>query len=272
MPFEEFPALWGVINLTPDSFYAGSRATVAEALQRCEAMFRDGAAMVDVGAESTRPGAKAVPAGAQVRILTEFLEGFRRQFGSEKLLRLSIDTRELEVMRRVCDFGVGAINDVSGGSPEVFAYIATSGVQYVLVHTQGTPETMQDNPRYDDVCAEVFFYLQQKTAQLIAAGVRSEKIIWDTGIGFGKSVEHNLQLLARQHEFRKAGYRLLAGVSRKSFIGKLLNQPDPKDRLIGTLATQLYLALRGLEILRVHDVREMADALRILDAIKKYEL
>lgn len=272
MPFDGFPVLWGVINLTPDSFYAGSRATVAEALLRCEVMLADGAAMVDVGAESTRPGARPVPAEEQIHILTAFLHEFTRQFGAAQAKKISIDTRNLTVMQRVCDFGIGAINDVSGGSPEIFNFIAASGVEYVLMHTQGTPETMQDKPHYSDVISEVKAYLQARTENLVSLGMLSEKVIWDTGIGFGKTVEHNLQLLAHQHEFRKSGHRLLAGVSRKSFIGKLLNQPDPADRLVGTLAAQLYLALRGLEILRVHDVKEMADALRIISAIKKYEL
>jgi dihydropteroate synthase len=235
-------------------------------------MFADGASVIDVGAESTRPGASPVSAELQAELLVSFLKSYRGHFGEAFLRRISIDTRDLAVMQQVAEFGVGYINDVSGGSPEIYRFIATAGVDYVLMHTQGTPDIMQKAPTYTDVCAEVLSYLQQRTALLTAAGVSSEKIIWDTGIGFGKTVEHNLQLIAAHARFRGAGHRILAGVSRKSFIGRILGQDDPADRLVGTLATQIYLTLRGLEILRVHDVKEMADALRMIAAIQQHEL
>jgi dihydropteroate synthase len=266
------PVLWAIINLTPDSFYAGSRATVAEAIGRAEKMFADGAAVIDVGAESTRPGASPVSAEVQIEVLTGFLRSFRTRFGEAFLRRVSIDTRDLKVMQQVAEFGVGYINDVSGGSPEIYRFIATAGVDYVLMHTQGTPDIMQKAPTYTNVCAEVLSYLQQRTALLTAAGVSSEKIIWDTGIGFGKTVEHNLALVASMPHFQQFGHRVLAGVSRKSFIGRILGQDDPADRLVGTLAVQIYLTLRGLKILRVHDVKEMADALRMIAAIQEHEL
>ena len=266
------PVLWAVINLTPDSFYAGSRATVAEAIRRAEQMFADGAAVIDVGAESTRPGAAPVSAAVQAELLLNFLHAYRSHFGEAFMRRISVDTRDLSVMQQVAEWGVGYINDVSGGSPEIYRFIAESGLEYVLMHTQGTPQEMQKAPAYADVCAEVLAYLQQRTAQLREAGVGDAQIIWDTGIGFGKTVEHNLALIAAHSRLRESGYRLLAGVSRKSFIGRILGQDDPADRLVGTLATQIYLTLRGLEILRVHDVREMADALRMIAAIKQHEL
>jgi len=266
------PVLWAVINLTPDSFYAGSRATVGEAIARAEKMFADGASVIDVGAESTRPGANAVSAAVQAEVLLSFLREYRSHFGEALMRRISIDTRVLSVMQQVAEWGVGYINDVSGGSPEIYRFIAGSGLDYVLMHTQGNPQEMQKAPSYGDVCAEVLDYLQQRTALLKEAGTRAEKIIWDTGIGFGKTVEHNLALIAGHARFRESGYRVLAGVSRKSFIGRILGQDDPADRLVGTLTTQIYLTLRGLEILRVHDVREMADALRMIAAITQHEL
>ena len=266
------PVLWAVINLTPDSFYAGSRATVGEAIARAEKMFADGAAVIDVGAESARPGASPVSAAAQSEVLLSFLDKYRSHFGDTFMRRISVDTRELPVMQQVAEWGVGYINDVSGGSPEIYRFIAESGLEYVLMHTQGNPQEMQKAPTYNDVCAEVLAYLQLRTALLKESGVKAEKIIWDTGIGFGKTVEHNLALIAAHARFREFGYRVLAGVSRKSFIGRVLGQDDAADRLVGTLTTQIYLTLHGLEILRVHDVKEMADALRMIAAIKQHEL
>lgn len=266
------PTLWGVINLTPDSFYAGSRATVAEAIGRAETMLADGAAVIDVGAESTRPGATGVSAAVQAQVLLGFVRAYRSHFGEALMPRLSIDTRDLSVMQQVAPLGIGYINDVSGGSVEIYRFIASSGLDYVLMHAQGNPENMQRAPAYGDVVAEVLAYLRQRTALLAEAGVGVEKIIWDTGIGFGKTVGHNLALIAAQGQFRADGHRLLAGVSRKSFIGRILGQENPADRLVGTLATQIYLTLRGLEILRVHDVKEMAEALRMIAAIQEHEL
>lgn len=245
---------------------------MAEAIARTEKMFADGAAVIDVGAESTRPGASPVSAAVQAELLLGFLQGYRSHFGDAFMRRISIDTRELSMMQQVAEFGIGYINDVSGGSPGIYRFIAASGLDYVLMHTQGDPQNMQKSPVYTDVCSEVLAYLRERTALLISAGVSREKIIWDTGIGFGKTVEHNLALIAAQARFRESGHRILAGVSRKSFIGRILSQDDPADRLVGTLATQIYLTLRGLEILRVHDVKEMADALRMIAAIQEHEL
>lgn len=245
---------------------------MAEAIERAEKMFADGAAVIDVGAESTRPGASPVSAEVQAEVLVSFLNAYRSHLGDGFMRRISIDTRDLAVMQRVAESGIGYINDVSGGSPDIYRFIAASGLEYVLMHTQGDPQNMQTAPTYSDVCGEVLAYLQQRTASLAAAGVSPEKVIWDTGIGFGKTVEHNLALIAAHGKFRAHGHRTLAGVSRKSFIGRILGQADPADRLVGTLATQIYLTLRGLEILRVHDVKEMADALRMIAAIQEHEL
>ena len=268
----KIPELWGVINLTPDSFYAGSRAGADEAVRRAAKMFEDGAAVVDVGAESTRPGALDISTEAQLKVLIPFLQNCRRVLGEAVMAQISVDTRDINVMQQVAEAGVGFINDVSGGSEAVYALIAASGVGYVLMHTQGSPQNMQAAPQYADVVGEVESYLITKSSQLVAAGVKAERIIWDTGIGFGKTVEHNLRLIAAHRRLQGHGYRVLAGVSRKSFIGKILAQNDPADRLMGTLAAQSYLTLRGCDILRVHDVKEMADCLKILAAIREHEL
>ncbi len=268
----KIPDLWGVINLTPDSFFSGSRASVSEAVARAAAMLEEGAQVIDVGAESTRPGAETVSAETQIAALKPFLQSCISALGPEITGRISIDTRDLAVMQLCIDSGVGFINDVSGGNPEVFELVAATGVGYVLMHTKGVPANMQAAPTYQDVVAEVEGFLLERTEQLMAAGVRAGQIIWDTGIGFGKTVAHNLQLIAAHPRFRAHGHRILAGVSRKSFIGKILQQDRPEDRLIGTLAAQAYLTLRGCDILRVHDVKEMAESLKVISAITEHEL
>lgn len=267
----KLPDLWGVINLTSDSFYGGSRATVDEAVRRAAEMFEEGAEVVDAGAESTRPGALDVSAEQQLEFLTPFVAGIRAALGDAALQKISIDTRDIRVMRRMRDAGVGFINDVSGGNLEIYRLIAETGGSYVLMHTRGTPQDMQKAPVYADVVGEVEAFLLERSMALQAAGVPAERIIWDTGIGFGKTLEHNLKLIAAHPRFRTHGYRVLAGVSRKSFIGKILGLERPEDRLAGTLAVQAYLTLRGCDILRVHDVKEMTQVLKILGAISHHE-
>ncbi|MBS0618383.1 MAG: dihydropteroate synthase, partial [Spirochaetes bacterium] len=159
----KIPELWGVVNLTPDSFYGGSRADSVNALARAEQMLAHGAHAIDIGAESTRPGAIAVSAAEQIERLTAFTHDFSRAFGKDALRRISIDTRDIRVMRHMIDCGVGVINDVSGGSIEIYRLIADTGVDYVLMHTQGTPQTMQIAPHYADVVTEVRSYLEVQT-------------------------------------------------------------------------------------------------------------
>ncbi len=268
----QVPELWGVINLTPDSFYAGSRAESREALDRAAAMLSDGAARIDVGAESTRPGAETIAAADQLKVLLPFIEQFAAVYGQAELRRISIDTRDLTVMRACLDKGDVTINDVSGGDAAIYQLVADSKCDYVLMHTKGDPKTMQNSANYTDVVAEVLTYLQERTEALTRSGAKKSQIIWDTGIGFAKKPEHNLELIARHEAFCGQGTRLLAGVSRKSFIGHITGRQDPADRLIGTLAAQTYLTLRGLDILRVHDVKEMAETLGVISAIRKHEL
>ncbi|WP_041948577.1 dihydropteroate synthase [Turneriella parva] len=264
--------LWGVINLTPNSFFAGSRAEGLGALNRAAQMLADGAAKIDVGAESTRPGAETISATDQLNVLFPFIDQFAAVHGQNNLSRISVDTRDIAVMRACLDKGVTTINDVSGGDDAIYELVGKSGCDYVLMHTKGDPKTMQQAATYGNATAEVLAYLQEHTEKLAAAGAKRTQIIWDTGIGFGKLAEHNLELIARHEIFSAHGVRLLAGVSRKSFIGHFTGKSDPADRLIGTLAVQTYLTLRGLDILRVHDVKEMAETLKVISAIQHYEL
>lgn len=235
-------------------------------------MLADGAAKIDVGAESTRPGAETISATDQLNVLFPFIEQFAAVHGQNNLSRISVDTRDIAVMRACLDRGVTTINDVSGGDDAIYELVGTSGCDYVLMHTKGDPKTMQQAATYGNATAEVLAYLQERTEKLAAAGAKKTQIIWDTGIGFGKLAEHNLELIARHEIFAAHGVRLLAGVSRKSFIGHLTGKSNPADRLIGTLAVQTYLTLRGLDILRVHDVKEMAETLKVISAIQHYEL
>lgn len=268
----QVPELWAVINLTPDSFFAGSRVAGGEALDRAVAFLTDGAAKIDVGAESTRPGAETIAAADQLKVLLPFIDQFAAVYGQNQLSHISIDTRDLTVMRACLEKGAVTINDVSGGDAAIYQLVAESGCDYVLMHTKGDPKTMQNAAMYADVVSEVLAYLQEHTQKLITAGAKKSQIIWDTGIGFGKKPEHNLELIARHDTFAGQGTRLLAGVSRKSFIGQITGHNDPADRLVGTLAVQTYLTLRGLDILRVHDVIEMAETLSVISAIRKHEL
>jgi len=260
--------LWAVVNLTDDSFYADSRKNLGEAIQAAHAAWAAGASVVDIGAESTRPGAIGVSAEIQINRLSPFIESFEKSLR----VKISVDTRSIEVAEKVIPLGIGYINDVSGGSVEMARLIAKTGCGYVLTHSLSEPQTMQNNPTYTDVVAEVQGFLLKQTSLFLSAGARPDQIIWDAGIGFGKTLEHNLKLIATYPQLAKHGHRMLAGVSRKSFIAKLLNEAPPENRLFGSLGAQLYLALHGCDILRVHDVREMHEALAVAGAIKEYEL
>lgn len=261
-----------MLNLTDDSFYAASRADAQSAAVRALAMFEQGAAVVDVGAESTRPGAKPVSSDEQIRRLTAFIDALKTQGGFSLVQKISVDTRDIHVMCAMVSLGVKIINDVSGGNPETYNFVAQEGIDYVLMHTQGGPQTMQVNPQYKDVVAEVESYLCERSDQLLQMGALQHKIIWDVGIGFGKTVSHNLALLKASARFESHGFRVLWGVSRKSFIGKILGEDDAANRLYGTLALQTYLTLRGSSILRVHDVKAMADSVCMLDALKNNDI
>jgi len=230
-----------------------------------------------VGAESTRPGAFPVQTSIQIERLTRFIADAKKVFGDPVLSKISIDTRDVSVMRAVLDQGVTLINDVSGGTDEIFDLIAAYSGRYVLMHSQGEPQTMQDNPRYADVVGEVAEFLIARTRKMLERGLLRDRIIWDYGIGFGKNTEHNLALLTAQKRIddlaEQSGvgkYRTLFGVSRKSLIGKLTGR-EVVDRLAGTLAIHAYLTLRGADILRVHDIGETRDVILVMQALKKYE-
>jgi dihydropteroate synthase len=259
------PLLMGVVNVTPDSFSDGGEALRPEdAIARGRALLDAGADILDIGGESTRPGAAPVPVEDEIARVLPVVAALSQMGG-----RVSIDTRRARVMAAAMAAGARIINDVTAlaGDPESLALAAKAGVAVILMHMQGEPRTMQENPRYDDVVAEVRDYLAARIEACAAAGIARERIAIDPGIGFGKTVEHNLSLLKHLDRLVALGCPVVLGVSRKSFVAKLSYGEPPKARLPGSLAAALAGVARGAAILRVHDVAETRQALSVWRAI-----
>lgn len=250
----------GILNVTEDSFSDGGRfLDHARAIDHGMRLFRDeGAAMVDVGGESTRPGAAAVPAGEEMQRVLPVVEGLVRAG-----VAVSVDTMKPEVMRAAIAAGASAINDVNAfRAPGAIEAVAGESVGLVAMHMQGTPATMQREPRYDDVVAEVAAFLHERARALEAAGVARDRIVLDPGFGFGKTLEHNRTLFRGLPRIAALGYRVLAGVSRKRMIGELTGR-EVAERTAGSVAAALLAVQNGASLVRVHDVRETVDALKV---------
>ena len=261
----ERPRIMGIVNVTPDSFSDGGETVTEDAaVARGLAMLADGADILDVGGESTRPGAAAV---SQDEELNRVLPVVERLVGEGAVV--SIDTRHGAVIAAAVAAGAAIINDVTAleGDPESLAIAAESGAHVILMHMRGEPATMQNAPSYRDVVAQVRDYLAARVEACEAAGIGKGRIAVDPGIGFGKTVEHNLALIANLNRFGDLGCPLVLGASRKSFIGALSGGAGPKDRLAGSLAAALAGAERGASILRVHDVAETRQALAVWGAV-----
>jgi dihydropteroate synthase len=258
------PLLMGVVNVTPDSFSDGGLYLDADAaIAHGEELVRDGAEILDVGGESTRPGAEAVDE-AEERRRTEPVVAALAAAGRE----VSIDTSKLAVAEAALDAGASIVNDVTAlrGDPEIGALCADRGAGLILMHMQGDPRTMQDDPRYDEVVDDVRSFLAERLEAALAAGVAEERIWLDPGIGFGKNLDHNLELLRRLGELRSLGRPLVVGASRKSFIGRI-DGSEVGERVGGTIAASILAAAEGADVLRVHDVAEVAQAARVAAAI-----
>jgi dihydropteroate synthase len=256
--------LMGVVNVTPDSFsdgglYLDPEAAVAHGRELAEA----GAEILDVGGESTRPGAEEVPEGEELRRVEPVVAGLAGG-GAET----SVDTSKAAVAAAALDAGATIVNDVTAlrGDPEMAALCADREATVVLMHMAGSPRTMQRDPHYDDVVAEVASFLAERMEAALAAGIAEERIWLDPGIGFGKTAAHNLELLRRFGELRRLGRPLVVGTSRKSFIGRV-DGSDAGERLGGTIASSVLAAAEGAEILRVHDVAEVGQAMAVAGAI-----
>lgn len=252
----------GVVNVTPDSFSDGGRFDTTEAaVRQARALDEQGADFIDIGGESSRPGAQAVPADEELRRVLPVIE----QLAGQTRALLSIDTTKAAVARAAVQAGASVINDISAGrfDPDVLRVTAETGAGLVLMHMQGEPRTMQVAPHYEDVVREVRAELEFQTAEARRCGVAEEQVVWDPGIGFGKTVEHNLALLRRLPELVPGGRPLLVGLSRKSFLGALTGLPV-EERLAPSLAGILLAVQRGARLVRVHDVKESCAALRVL--------
>jgi dihydropteroate synthase len=255
----------GVVNVTPDSFSDGGRFLAPEAaVGQARRLLAEGADLLDLGAESTRPGAAPVPAEEQLRRLEPVL----RALAEEAAACLSVDTASAAVAARALELGAQVVNDVTGlGDPAMAGVVAGSGAGLVLMHLRGTPATMQQDPRYDDAAREVRDHLAGRLAAARAAGVDSERVALDPGIGFGKTVRHNFELLARLGELATLGRPLVVGVSRKSFLGQTLGLPV-EERLEGGLAAAAVAAFLGARVVRTHDVAATVRAVRIADELR----
>ena len=261
------PQVMGILNVTPDSFYAGSRMqTEAQIAARVEQMLEEGADMIDIGAYSSRPGAADISVQEEMDRLRAGLRIVRRMHPDAIV---SVDTfRAAVACMCVEEYGVAIVNDISGGEmdKDMFPTVARLGVPYVLMHMQGTPQNMQQQPHYDSLLGDIFRYFARKVQQLRDLGAKD--IVLDPGFGFGKTLEHNYELLAHLEDFRVFGLPLLVGVSRKSMVYNLLGT-TPAEALNGTTAVNTVCLMKGADILRVHDVRQAVEAIKIITKMKE---
>jgi len=259
----------GILNVTPDSFSDGGQFTHFDsALKQVEQMIKNGVDVIDIGGESTRPGAVDVSVQDEIIRVIPLLKAIKSRFD----INVSIDTSKAEVMAEAITFGADMINDVRAlqnkGCLEV---VAQSNIEICLMHMQGMPRTMQENPEYNDIIGDILDFFRQRINCCEQNGIHKERLVLDPGFGFGKTLEHNYEVLAKFSQFNALGLPLLAGISRKSMIGNLLNR-DVSDRLAGSLAAAIVAVQQGAKIIRVHDVQESVDAMRILKAVAQYKI
>ena len=258
--------IMGVLNVTPDSFSdAGEFFDVEKAVVHGRRLVTEGAQIVDVGGESTRPGAEPISAEEELRRVIPVIKELRRENGAV----ISIDTSKAEVASAALEAGAVIVNDVTGGlnDAEMIPLVARSGAALIIMHMQGNPQTMQTAPIYKDVVREVANFFRQQYARALECGIDPMAIAFDPGIGFGKTLEHNLELLGNLEQLRVNGRPLVIGVSRKSFLGKLVDSSEMSDRRVPTVALTSLLRARGADVFRVHEVSENVQALRVAEAI-----
>lgn len=261
----EFPKLMGIVNVTPDSFSDGGQfPTVEAAVDHGLKLAAEGADLLDVGGESTRPGADPVPLEEELKRTISVVE----QLAGQTDIPISIDTTKAEVARQAVAAGASIINDISGlrFDPEMIPVCRDSEAGVICMHIQGTPKTMQADPRYDSVVREICSYFEERLQTLEEAGIAGERVVLDPGVGFGKTAQHNLEILSKVEKLREFGRPVLIGHSRKRFLKKLLGRPV-EERLSGTVGVSIALAMQHTDLLRVHDVRAVRDALTAWDTI-----
>ncbi len=267
------PKIMGILNVTPDSFSDGGKLnSTAAAVKASIKMIEAGADIIDIGGESTRPGAKKVSIETEMNRTIPVIKALKTSIQKKGLqAEISIDTRKSQVAEKAIKAGADIWNDVSGltYNDNSVDIAASLGCPVIIMHTQGSPETMQDDPSYDDVIGEIKLWLSTRVAVAVGSGIPLDKITIDPGIGFGKTLDHNLAILNQLKSLKDIGCKLLLGASRKSYISKIDGSPV-QDRLGGSLATGLWGALNGADIVRVHDVHEMAQALKVWEAIETH--
>ena len=261
-----FPQIMGILNFTPDSFSdSGQFFSLDKALFQVEKMLKEGATIIDIGGESTRPMAEEVPEAEELQRVIPLVEAVQKRFDCW----ISVDTSKAIVMQEAAKVGMDLINDIRAlREPGALEIAGQLNLPTCIMHMQGQPRTMQTNPHYDDVVQDVYQFLNDRTQACLAAGIAKENIIWDMGFGFGKTVQHNYKLLQQLVQFCKSGYPILAGLSRKSMIGAVLDKPVT-ERVVGSVAGALIAAQNGATILRVHDVAVTADALKVWQATQE---
>lgn len=261
-----FPHVMGILNVTPDSFSDGGKHNaLVDALTHTNEMVNAGATIIDVGGESTRPGADEVSVEEELERVIPVIDAIAQRFE----VWISVDTSKADVIREAARVGAHIINDVrSLSEPGALKAAAATGLPVCLMHMQGEPRTMQQAPVYENILSEVDTYFAQQIARCEAAGIKKERLILDPGFGFGKNLSHNYQLLAHLGDFHHFGLPLLVGMSRKSMIGQLLNV-GPSQRLTGSLSCAVIAAMQGAQIIRAHDVKETAEAMRVVEATRR---
>lgn len=258
--------IMGILNVTPDSFSDGGQYQDAEsAIRHCIQMAEDGADVIDIGGESSRPGSEPVSADQELSRVIPVIEALANQIE----IPISIDTYKPEVARAALDAGASIINDITGLADERMRSLAAERkVPAIIMHMKGTPRNMQENPEYDDVVSEIMAFFRERIALAVEAGLPEEYLIIDPGIGFGKTLEHNLEIIRNLADFKTLGRPILIGTSRKAFIGNILGGLPPTERLQGTAATVAISIMNGANIVRVHDVKEMSKVAKMADALK----
>ena len=263
------PIIMGILNVTPDSFSdGGSYKSTKSAVDKAMIMIEQGATIIDIGGESTRPGSERVSPIEQKRRIIDVISQLKIKMPRDKII--SVDTTSSEVAEAAIDLGVDMINDVSGGNDDqkMMSLVAKHNLYYCIMHMQGSPKTMQDNPKYKNVVSEIIDFLSSQSKKAMDLGISKDKIILDPGIGFGKKTEHNLEILKNLENFSRLGFYTLLGTSRKKILGEISGNNNPVDRIAGTCATSALGVMAGINIYRVHDVWQNKQAIDVAYAIK----
>ena len=257
------PQVMGILNVTPDSFSdGGTHNSLNDAVNHAAKLIAEGASIIDIGGESTRPGASDVSIDEELQRVVPVVEAIRQRFD----VWISVDTSKAQVITESANVGASIINDIrSLQEPGALEAAAKTGLPVCIMHMQGDPKTMQQSPHYENVMMDVDRFLQENIQRCVDAGIEKNQIILDPGFGFGKNLAHNYQLLAHLSELHHFGLPILAGMSRKSMVGQLLNVP-PQERVAGSVACAVIAAMQGAQIIRVHDVKETVDAMKVVQA------